>query len=315
MPLADIDTLYVGFCDSLPDEIRPVARGLAHRLGLTPMAGVPWSEVFGHEVTLAAPALVAEALPRVEPEAIRFAVLAHLLAVIEAFGADRLADGQVAPEPALAEVLAELRRARDDALRRVDARASYQAADDHSRASMASEREWLAGVRPAAYADYARLSLGKQAVGSPASLALARSAGATARELGAIERLLGDVWLALQHHDDVVDWEDDWKRGGAWAVCLARGSKSGESSEPATEPDVVRRYVLRSGVLALLLGRARRHYRGAWRRARALGAWGLATWAEGRMEQLADLTNAEKASAGHAVRVFRLAPWAAEVLS
>ncbi|MBK7583765.1 MAG: hypothetical protein IPI67_26675 [Myxococcales bacterium] len=311
MHRVDIDALYSGYCDSVPGEIRPVAQELAHRLGLAPVPGVPWSQVFGNAVTLAAPALVAEAFPRAEPAMLRLAVLAHMLAVIEAFGADRLADRQVCASGPLLGALQEVRNGRDRALHELDATASYEVADQRSRAAMAGEREWLARVLPASYPTYARLSLDKQAVGFAASVALARASGGSPAQVVTLERLLADVWLGLQHHDDVVDWEDDWERGGAWAVCLARGAPAGFT---AAEAHAIRHYVLGSGVLALLLERSRRHYRGAWRRARAIGALGLAAWAQERHEKLTALCRAEKASAGYAVRLFRLAPFAAEVL-
>jgi hypothetical protein len=50
-------------------------------------------------------------------------------------------------------------------------------------------------------------------------------------------------------------------------------------------------------------------------RALALGAHGLAAWARGREERLAQLVAAESASAGYAGRVHALSAWAAEVLA
>jgi hypothetical protein len=79
--LSLVDSVYSAFVDSLPELLVPAARGLAHTLGLAPPS-VPWSEVFGHEVTLGAPALVAEAMPDLSSQHTRDAVLAHALAVI-----------------------------------------------------------------------------------------------------------------------------------------------------------------------------------------------------------------------------------------
>jgi hypothetical protein len=50
-------------------------------------------------------------------------------------------------------------------------------------------------------------------------------------------------------------------------------------------------------------------------RARALGAWRLAHWANERAERLATLAAAESRSAGYAIRVHALSAWAAEVLT
>ena len=86
-----IDELYGGFVAALPLEVQAVARDLPHVLGLAPVTGTSWSKVFNHQVTLAAPSLVAEAFPRLTPELIRNATLAHALSVIEAFGFDRVA--------------------------------------------------------------------------------------------------------------------------------------------------------------------------------------------------------------------------------
>lgn len=311
----DIDALYDGFCAALPVALEPVARTLALRLGLVPVAGVPWSQVFGHAVTLGAPALLSEALPRAAPSQVRWAALAHLLAVIEAFGSDRLADGQVPATAELECLLGELRSARDRALALLDPSAGFAAGDERFRRAMAEERALLGATRAASFERYLELSLGKQAAGFPACLALARAAGWRGRELAVLERLLACVWLGLQYHDDVVDWEDDWRKNGAWAVSLALGRRRYEPDEAATEPDVVRAFVLRSGVLADLLGSARRRYRGAWRRARALGAPELARWAEEQEARLELLEDKERISAGYVVRAQKLAPFRDWVLA
>jgi len=79
-----IDALYAGFVSSLPADLQPVARDLPFVLRLSPASGQPWSAVFSHAVTLEAPRLFSVALAA-EPEAVRRAVLAHALSVIEAF--------------------------------------------------------------------------------------------------------------------------------------------------------------------------------------------------------------------------------------
>src|SRR5439155_21039788 len=114
-----VDELYEVFVDTLSGSLADAARTLAFTLCLAPTPKIPWSRVFGHEVTLAAPALVAEAMPHVPQSVRRDAILAHMLAVIEAFGTDRVEDGQVQPTPELTGVLEEARYARDRALGRV----------------------------------------------------------------------------------------------------------------------------------------------------------------------------------------------------
>src|SRR5688500_4242840 len=102
-----IDALYAGYVNSLPEALRPLALDLPHTLRLSPAAGRCWHDVFNHDVTLEAPRLIAESLPDVRPEQVRTAVLAHGLAVIEAFGQDRVADRQIRPTPELFALLAE----------------------------------------------------------------------------------------------------------------------------------------------------------------------------------------------------------------
>ncbi len=308
MARVDIDALYTEFADSLGEPLRTEARNLAHRLALTPIPGVPWSEVFQHRVTLAAPELAAEAMPGVRAEWVQAATLAHMLAVIEAFGTDRVADGQIEPSLTLEALLARARRVRAGALEMLGTdRDGFDDANRVSRAAIAEEHALLATAEPIDLVRYQKVSLGKQAVGFPASLALGCAAGLDEGQLWTLRRLLADVWLGLQYHDNVVDWEDDWRGGGAWAVSLARGRQTtGSPREPATEPNILRSFVLRSGVLADMLELARRRFRGARKRAQALGARTLEHWALAREHELGRLVTDERASAGFAVRERRL---------
>ena len=139
--LAWVDELFTTFTSTLPEALRPGARGLAHRLALAPNEDVPWSQVFGHEVTLTAPALVAEAMPSLGEGTVRDAVAAHTLALIEAFATDRIEDGQVDATADLVELLARVRAARDAAIARV-APGAGDPALDYARA----ERETLDAI-------------------------------------------------------------------------------------------------------------------------------------------------------------------------
>ena len=184
--LTMLDALYDGFVAALPRPLQHTARELACSLGLAP-PGVRWSEVFAHPVTLGAPALVADGMPGTPMERVRDATLAHMLAVIEAFGTDRVEDGQVQATPELRALLAEVRRARDLSQARViasalDPRLDFRLADQRTTRAIARERELLAGGDPVSFETYAEVSLEKQSPGFPASLALALSAGYGNRE-------------------------------------------------------------------------------------------------------------------------------------
>ncbi|WP_437320326.1 hypothetical protein [Sorangium sp. So ce385] len=232
-----VDELYTAFWRTLPGMLHAEAQGLAYTLGLAPSRDVPWSAVFRNEFTLAAPALLAEAMPGVRGATVQDALLAHLLAVIEAFGTDRIQDAQVRPTWQLEAILAHARRARDEALRRVapdvdDPAIDFARADEATLLAIEAERSVLASGEPAGFSRYYALSLGKQSVGFPASIALAHAAGWTAAQREVLARLLSSVWLGLQLHDDVMDWQDDYQRGGAWAVVLASELRSRAEGEP-----------------------------------------------------------------------------------
>ena len=317
-----IDALYSGFVNTLPAVLRPLANDLPHGLGLAPTAGLPFSAVFSHEVTLEAPVLIAEAFPRASGELVRTATLGHALSVIEAFATDRLEDSQVRSTPELLEILEYIRSARDAVLEQISAGGArlVRDADRTTREAIRQERELVGRVDAASFDDYRRISLAKQAVGFPASVTFARAAGATESQVEEVRRALSGVWLGLQFEDDAVDWEDDWRRGhGAWAVSLARrrleAVKEHRTEDRPTEPDLIRRRVLSMRVLYLMLRAARHQYRSAWRYARAARLRRLAEWAEQRSLRLDRILPLEEQHAGYVVRARKLAPWAAEVLS
>ena len=320
--MSSIDALYAGFVSALPEPLRATANDLPHAFRLTPIAKQPWSAVFSHAVTLEAPRLFAGALPHASPDMVRRAVLAHALAVIEAFGSDRIADRQIVPTRELLAVLDELKRTRDTILDSVwpGGGAMARAADRDSTDAIKEESGLLRRIAAITFDEYRRISLAKQSVGFPASIALARAAGAGDEQVEQIRRTLAGVWFGLQFEDDAVDWEDDWRRGGgAWAVSLARrrleSVKEQSADERPTEPDIVRRRVHRMRVLYFMLRSARYRYRAAWRYARRLGAEPLAQWAEQRVQRLDGLLPFELRHPGYVVRALKLAPWASEVLT
>jgi hypothetical protein len=324
-----IDESYRAFIATLPRSLHELGNNLPHALGLAPKAGLGWEDVFNHRVTLAAPELVSEGFkvnssPEGMAERLRDAVLGHALSVIEAFGSDRVLDGQIVSTPELVTLLEELRLARDRLLERVypGATPACRAADETTLQAIREERALLGGLAAVSFQDYERVSLSKQAVGFPASVALLRALGASERNVKQAELSLRGIWLGLQFEDDVIDWEDDFRRGGgAWAVSLAgrrlaqAGAPSGAPQHRPTEPTLVRRRVLDAGVLYSMLAAARRQYRAAYRHAGALGATTLADWARGRMHRLDELLPLEERHAGYAVRLRQLAPFAAEILT
>ena len=316
-----VDGMYTAFCHTLPAALREFGRTLPHRLKLAPVPDVPWSQVFSNEVTLAAPLLVAEGMPHVHPATVRDATLAHLLAIIDAFGTDRIEDKQVTPSSDLCEVLRRVRRARDQALARVcpgdnDLAVDFARAENEMLRAIRMERGIMKYGDAVDFARYEVISLGKQAVGFPACLALACAAHWDEGPRKALRRMLASVWLALQFQDDVIDWEDDLKRGGAWAVALAQAARAEiPARERPTVRNPIRKLVHESGVMARMLGESHRNYRAARLRAQALGLSQLASWAKVKEANAAHLARMERDHAGYAVRMHALAPWAAEVLA
>jgi hypothetical protein len=254
-------------------------------------------------------------------ENVRAAVLAHSLAVIEAFTTDRIEDAQVEVTEDLRRVVTQLQQHRGVALSKTCGEAlpasfGYETEDRTMRDAIASERELLLSGRATTMRTYELVSLGKQAVGFPAAMALAWAAGWGVHPRTVLRRMLSNVWLGLQIHDDVVDWEEDMSRGGAWAVSLMRRQlQLTDSHERPAEGPTLRRQVLEAGVLQSMLARSRWHFRAARARARVLGAHRLAAWAADREERLGSLVSAEQGSAGYAVRAHALAAWAGEVLA
>jgi hypothetical protein len=316
IPLPSIDEMYDDFVRGLPVGLAETARALPFLLGLAPAVDVTWGQVFSHEVTLGAPALVAEGMPQISPEVVRAAALAHLLAIVEAFGTDRLLDGQVAPSAALDGILGAARAARDAALSRVGAAdEGFARADAQTAAAIRAERGILDHGEAVSWSRYLAVARAKQRLGLPASLALARAAGWDARRRRALAALLDDIWVGLQLHDDVVDWESDLARGGAWAAALAAHvPHRDDPRDRKTMPVSTRRLVLESGALARMLRHSERCFCAARRRAAALGLARLAAWARGREEALAALAGSEAESPGKANRARVLAHWADLVL-
>jgi hypothetical protein len=312
-----VDAIWTAFSSTLPPDLQHEARVLARAVGLVPLPDVPWSNVFKNEVTLAAPALFATAMPLAASQMVVKATTAHMLAVIDAFAIDRMLDRQVTGGPQMQRLLERVRAGRDRAICELtgDEVSPYIDAEYDAVCAINTERLLLQNNVALSFSDYSRLSLAKQAVAFPASLALARVAGWGGRHQRAVQHVLRAIVLGLQFHDDVVDWEDDWRNGGAWAVSLSRGRGLLDMAASGGSADLecLRRQVHASGVLATMINLARLRYREAHRIAALLGADSLSTWACEQEATAAELTERESNSAGYVVRAHQLSGWAMEV--
>jgi hypothetical protein len=316
----ELDALYLAFCATLPGELRTVAGQLPYRLKLAPRPQTPWSQVLAHEVTFAAPAVFAEGMPEAHPKLVRDAFMAHALAVIEAFGTDRIQDRQVPGSPELDALLEHLRQARDLAISRVcdpagDPELDYAKASADVLRSIEDEKQVMAAGIPVDFDRYEQIALGKTRVGMPASLALAKAAGASDKKREGIRETLQSIWLGMQYQDDVVDWEDDLRRGSSWVILLARKVRlKVPLRDRPTERNPIRQMIFDSRVLEDMLTRGYRRFRAARMRAPALGCRELAQWARSKEVHARSLATQEISSPGYAVRAHALTPWAAEVL-
>jgi hypothetical protein len=308
-----VDAIWSAFTSTLPLDLQQEARVLAHTVRLVPVADIPWSDVFRNEVTLAAPALFAVAMPLGAPQMVMSATTAHMLAIIDAFAVDRMLDHQATRGPQMQRLLDHVRAARDRSICAVtgEPTSPYLEAEYEAVCAINTERLLLQNGVALSFADYSRLSLAKQAVAFPASLALAQAAGWSVRRQRAVHRVLRGIVLGLQFQDDVVDWEDDWRNGGAWAVSLCHG-RGGPDQDHGDLPSL-RHRVHASGVLATMMNMARRRYREAQRIAAVIGAESLAAWAREQESKAAELAEHESRSAGYAVRAHQLSNWALEV--
>ncbi len=307
-----LDALYHRCVKQLPPDLAGAAVRLPELLGLAPR-GVGWGDVFKHDVTLAAPSYFEDALDA-SLELVDSAIGAHMLAVIEAFAYDRIADGQIETTAPLERLLVELRLLRDELAYQVDPGAplSFRAADRESHAAIVAERGILAAREAVDRDGYVARSLGKQAVGFPATLALfASQADFSGQALA--EQALRGVWLGLQFRDDAIDWEDDWARGGAWAVCLAQ-ELAPAPLPPRDALDEVRGRVLASRALELMLELSRAHFALAAAAAGELRAMRLARWAREQAHELEEVLEVERLHPGYVVRAHRLR-FAMEMLS
>ncbi|MEM9694788.1 MAG: hypothetical protein AAGA56_19730, partial [Myxococcota bacterium] len=320
-----VDARYRRMLAGLPPALRLPAEQLPYRLGLVPAPEITWGSVFHHRITLEAPAVIFEGLlatpglPTFTPVAD-----AHLLAIVDAFATDRVMDGQLREGVELGElleVLSRLREVRDRRLKEVDADAAsaFHEADDRARDAMDRERHALSGRIPVGFDAYEAISFAKQAPAFPACLALARALDPAGHLPRRVHAVLRAIVLGLQFYDDVLDWEDDRERGGAWAVCLALHRLQASLEERADVQSArltrdIRPLVLSSGTLHAMLLFAGQQFRIAATLAGSLGAVELHAWAAERAGYIEALAEKEKVSPGMAIRMHRLRHFRSEVI-
>lgn len=297
---AAIDRTYARFVNRLPEHLATIAGDLPHRLGLTPNAGTPWSRVFNNPAVLGFPMLLL-AGGRVSAEARELAGAAHLFAIIGAFGMDRIDDGQIVVGMGERAIIDRVRRARDEALAPLLAKApgvdfDYAKGERLTAESVQEERAAAAGRDRATMDRYLAISWEKQGLAFPASLAAAAAAGFSPEEQRQVEAVVAGAALGLQYRDDVVDWEDDFAQGFAWAPALLAQQPEG----PATIESLQER-LHAEGVLVRMLEMSSAAFASAAEAASALGAEALATWARGQAEITAGLAEREAERPGFAV--------------
>jgi hypothetical protein len=302
-----VDDLYRAFADRIGATLSAGALDLPRALRLTREAR-PWSQVFSDEITLGAPALFAESMVGVPSSTTRDAMLAHLLAVIDSFGTTRIEDERIEASPQVFAVLGHARRERDLAMVRLFSRTSladtdFRAADAMTIRAVRRERSMLKSAYPANLDLYSKTLLDKRCSWTLASVALARIAGLGPRRCRAVRATLESISVALQICEHVVDWEADIERGASWTMCVMKGTRRPPSSGiRPTRGATTRNEVLESRVLEVMLARARLHMRAARRRAAALRAHRLATWAAAQEARLDFLVAAEVDGVGESLR-------------
>jgi hypothetical protein len=217
--------------------------------------------------------------------------------------------------------LTHLRSKRNDELALVAgdyARGLAEAADAETAQAIQAERRALASGKPTMLRQYEAISAAKQAVGLPATLALARAVGWGEGKANLARAALMGTWLGLQFQDDVVDWEEDACAGGAWAVALAvhriESNSAKQVAPRSTNLDDLKALVFSTGVLADMLERSVAQFRAGHSAAQELGSETLAAWLCSREREALDFWRHEQGSPGYVVRMKALHPWASEVL-
>ncbi|WP_433936439.1 hypothetical protein AB3662_17325 [Sorangium cellulosum] len=216
-PAPSVDATYRALLPELPLPLREVAARLPHRLGLTASPDGTWEDFVELPPNRDLPFYAAEDPARPGALVVSEASLdryreAHHWAGVFGLVADRLADRQVAPDPALARLRAIFLRAWERALalatgdRRL-ARGAIADALAAWRRGVAAERRALAlgALDPAAYAAITGQKLRWIAA---TSRCLVAASGDPARAL-LLQRAYDAFLFALQCRDDATDCAED----------------------------------------------------------------------------------------------------------
>lgn len=301
-----VDGCWDSFVSSLPMALKEAGRQLPLTLRLSSKP-LPWSRIFHQEVTLALPLCLSEALPLATPEAIRRAVLAHMLGIVAAFAADRIDDQQVEATPALLQLLRYVRKARDLAIRSFNVNGQgpaydYRAADCATEQANRVEQRFLACTPSANFGAYECLSLDKQWLAFPAAMTFARASSLDPEGLAQLSSLCLGIAMGLQLRDDATDWEDDQAEGRSWAVRLLRNAEGSEAEEPGEDIEALRERMAAAGIIVAMLHKAAQHLEAAAKSARTLSALRVAAWADRQAALTRELAEHELTSPGHIVR-------------
>ncbi len=336
-----LDQLFDGFVAELPRKLRGPARDLPRRLGLTPRANMPWSEVFHcpaaplsggfgqhtrisqrvaelelqiHETgarsserrelarqrdsgLLGFPLLLLGETDRaMSQESIRAAGLAHLLAVIGSMGVERLDDGQVPLTSVTAELIGRVQRARNVALNQLaqgPSPVTWHWAQRQVWSSVIGARAVFRGNESATLDAYRAISLMKQGLAFPASLAAAKAEGWSESDQQCARQLIAGAYLGLQYRADVVTWREDHALGQCWPVALL---------ESDTVEIPVEGRLAASGILVQLLNMSRDAFERAHLAAAQLGAIHLSQWTAQQASTTDGLARLEAHEPGAAVR-------------
>ncbi len=315
-----IDSVFDEFSSLLGDGLREAAEELPELLEMAP-AGTAWSSIYAHPLPLAAPACVADPRKSLPEPIVREAVKAHMMAVIEAVVRERREIGAIKMTRRLEDLLVQFRLYRDRAAANIPGNggapsAAFDFALQHLEQVLSLEAQLHEDQGPANLAVYERFAAGKHAPWLPASDLLAQACGWPRARRLQLRELIVAVGVGWRAYADVVEWEAAETHGVSWAVLLARGlsANKGDGGK-ATLGSSVRREVLESGALVLLLQRAHHHLKAAAKLAKGLEIEELAQWAATQAAAFGELRRAEREYPGYAVRAKALRAWLHEVVT
>lgn len=294
-----IDRTYGRFVARLPRSLVSEARDLPRMLGLSEHAKFPWSMVFDDPAMAELPlVLLGEAARPMAARTLEAASAAHLLAMIGAVCVERMR-GRGSADPRLETLLAELHRARDEALARLRRRnehpMTFAWSTSVTQRAATHEREVFEGGRAPSWTGYCRVSLDKQGLAFPASVIAAHVAEWSGEDECRVYDVIAGATLGLQIRGDVGSWMEDHERGVSWAVALS-GRPHG------LDVEATGRVLHERRILVRMLEMARDELRRAAQAAVGLGALQVAGWAANQAQLTDRLVRDELRDPGATVR-------------